>query len=91
MIIKPILTEKAMKMIENKVYCFYVDIDCNRTQVRKNLEKIFDVKIEKVNILNVRGKFKRRGKITGFTRKRKKAIVKLKKDSKDIEFFSQLS
>ena len=51
-------------------------------------EKMFDgAKVESVNTMNYSGKPKRRGMIWGKTAKRKKAIVKLTADSKDIEIF----
>ena len=59
----------------------------NKTQVKDAVEEIFDVKVEKVNIMNYKGKFKRMGKHGGYTNKRRKAIVKLTADSKEIEFF----
>lgn len=51
------------------------------------IEKIFDVKVEKVNIMNYKGKLKRVGRFSGLTNRRKKAIVKLTADSKEIELF----
>ena len=51
------------------------------------MEEIFKVKVDAVNTMNVRGKEKRMGVHTGFTPRRKKAIVKLTADSKPIEFF----
>ena len=47
------------------------------------------LKLKKVNILNVRAKFKRVGRYGGYTNKRRKAIVKLTKDSKDIQLFAE--
>lgn len=51
------------------------------------VEQIFGVKVEKVNIMNYKGKFKRVGRYSGMTNKRRKAIVKLTEDSKEIEIF----
>jgi len=87
-ILKPIITEKAMNMLADKKYCFYVHPDANKIQVREAVEKMFEgVKVDKVNIMNLHGKMKRRGRIVGRTPERKKAIVKLKADSKEIELF----
>ena len=87
---KPVLTEKslALQTEENK-YTFDVDLDANKTEVKIAVEKLFNVKVEKVNILNVRAKFKRVGRYGGYTNKRRKAIVKLTKDSKDIQLFAE--
>lgn len=87
-ILKPIITEKAMNMLGEKKYCFYVHPDANKIQVREAVEKMFEgVKVDRVSTMNLRGKTKRRGKIVGRTSDRKKAIVKLKPDSKEIELF----
>ena len=59
--------------------------------IKEAVEKIFGVKVEKVNTINVRGKLKRQGRTQGYTSKRKKAIVQLTKDSKAIEFFENLA
>ena len=62
--------------------------DANKIQIKEAVEKMFEgVKVDRVNTMNLRGKTKRRGKIVGRTPDRKKAIVKLKADSKEIELF----
>ncbi len=86
-IIRPIVTENSMMQTAERKYTFEVHRDANKTQVRKAVEEVFGVKVEKVNTLNVRGKLKRMGKNQGYTRSWKKAIVKLTADSKTIEFF----
>jgi large subunit ribosomal protein L23 len=77
-IIKPIITEKTVKFtdLDNK-YTFEVKKGANKTQVKQAVEAIFDVKVEKVNIVNVRPKFKRMGKHAGTTSAVRKAIVKV--------------
>jgi large subunit ribosomal protein L23 len=83
---KPIITEKAMSLMAEKKYCFYVHVDANKAQIKEAIEKAFDkVKVEKVYVMNCLGKKKRRGKVVGKKPDRKKAIVKLTNDSKDIE------
>ena len=79
-IIKPWITEKAMMAMEkNNQYYFQVATDANRQQVKEAVEKIFGVKLEKVNILNRKGKPKRlRYWEKGRTPRIKLAIVKLK-------------
>ena len=60
-IIRPIITEKSMDdMAENK-YTFVVDKRANKTEVKKAIETIFDVTVEKVNTMNMLGKIKRQG------------------------------
>ena len=86
---RPIITEASMLAVDEKKYTFEVDVRANKTQVRQAIEEIFDVNVEKVNILNVRAKLKRVGRYAGYTNKRRKAIVKLTEASKDIQLFSE--
>lgn len=90
-IIKPLLSEKSYAGIKDKKYSFIVAKNANKTQIKLAVEEIFGVKVEKVNTANVRGKLKRQGKYEGYTPDYKKAIVKLKADSKTIAFFDSLS
>ena len=86
-IIRPIVTEKSMaEMAENK-YTFEVSKKANKTEIKKAVETIFGVNVEKVNTLNYDGKVERMGRSVGRTASFKKAVVKLTADSKEIEFF----
>ncbi|MDY6325623.1 MAG: 50S ribosomal protein L23 [Catonella sp.] len=90
-ILKPIITEKAMNNQAEKKYTFSVHPEANKTMIKEAVEKMFDgVKVAKVNTLNEDGKTKRRGAVVGKTAKTKKAIVKLTEDSADIEIFKGL-
>ena len=90
-ILKPIITEKSMNAMGEKKYTFLVHPDANKTQVKEAVEKMFEgTKVKSVNTMNLDGKTKRRGMTFGKTAKRKKAIVALKEDSKDIEIFEGL-
>jgi len=84
---RPIITERSSDLMAEKKYTFDVDVKANKTQVKDAVEEIFGVKVEKVNIMNYKGKFKRMGRFGGYTNKRRKAIVKLTADSKEIEIF----
>ena len=84
---RPVNTERSTDLMAEKKYTFDVDVKANKTQVKDAVEEIFGVDVEKVNIMNYKGKFKRMGKHAGYTNKRRKAIVKLTADSKEIEFF----
>ena len=90
-ILKPVLTEKGYDGIASKKYTFFVKKDANKTQIKLAIEKLFDVKVAKVNTVTCKGKLKRMGRHEGYTPDRKKAIVKLAEDSKTIEFFDALS
>lgn len=89
-IIKPVISERSMDITADKKYTFKVAKNSNRTQVKNAIEEIFGVKVEKVNLMNVKGRKKRVGKHIGRTSDIKKAIVTLTKDSKEIEFFQGL-
>ncbi|HHW35786.1 MAG TPA: 50S ribosomal protein L23 [Bacillales bacterium] len=84
---RPVITERSTELMGEKKYTFEVDTRANKTEVKQAIEQIFDVKVEKVNVQNYDGRFKRVGRHTGTTPKRKKAIVKLTADSKELEFF----
>ena len=87
-IIRPIITEKSMAGAVNKVYTFEVAKTANKIEIAKACEEVFKVKVEKVNTLQVRGKFRRQGRNNGgYTRSWKKAIITLAANSKPIEFF----
>lgn len=77
----PIITEKSSDLAQNNTYVFSVDVRANKTQIKKAIENIFDVKVEKVNTVNVKPKKKRVGRYTGKTNRVKKAIVKLSEGS----------
>ncbi|KYG89948.1 50S ribosomal protein L23 [[Bacillus] sp. KCTC 13219] len=84
---RPVITERSSELMTEKKYTFEVDTRANKTQVKDAVEEIFGVEVDKVNIMNYKGKFKRVGKYSGYTNKRRKAIVKLTADSKEIELF----
>lgn len=86
-ILKPLLTEKnaALKEALNKVV-FEVAPDANKIEIKKAVEEAFQVSVESVNVLNVRGKLKRLGRKVGRRRDWRKAVVTLKEGS-TIEFF----
>ena len=86
-IIRSIVTEQSMSIMDQKKYTFEVDVHANKVAVRQAIEKIFGVKVKEVNILNVRGKKKRYGRYEGYTKKRRKAIVTLTPDSDEIKIF----
>ena len=86
-IIKPIITEDSMDKMESNKYSFKVAVGANKSEIKKAVEAIFDVKVSKVNTMNMRGKKKRVGQHLGRTSDWKKAVVTLTEDSKPIEFF----
>lgn len=92
---KPLLSEKSYAKISDKIYTFVVDKNATKVDVKNAIEQIFNVQVEKVNTLNVKGHEKsqntKKGRTVGKTSDYKKAIVTLKRDSKPIAFFESLS
>lgn len=86
-IIKPVVTEQSMADMVEKKYTFVVAKAANKTEIKKAVEKVFGVNVEKVNTMNYDGKVKRMGRSIGKTASYKKAVVKLTAESKEIEFF----
>ncbi|MGL5590914.1 MAG: 50S ribosomal protein L23 [Metamycoplasmataceae bacterium] len=85
----PILTEKTYKQMEDHIYTFAVDKRASKLEIKKAIQFIFEVKIDKINVFNVPKKAKKVGKYSGFTKSYKKAIVTLNKDSASINIFPE--
>ena len=90
-ILKPVMSEKAYDGIHKKIYTFKVARNANKIEIKQAVEQIFGVKVENVHTINVLGKIKRQGMHQGRRPSVKKAYVKLKKDSKGIEFFDSIA
>ena len=75
---KPILTEKSTNLNQFNQYTFRVDLHASSLEIKNAIEKIFKVKVSKVNTSVVRGKLKTFKGITGYKKNYKKAIVTLK-------------
>jgi large subunit ribosomal protein L23 len=85
-IISPIVSEKSYAAAQNKQYSFFIDERVDKSEIKKAIEKIFNVKVLKVSTMNVKAKPKRLGRSVGKRSKKKKAIVTLSKKDK-IDFF----
>ena len=85
-LIRPVISEKSYEQIARHQYTFQVHKDAHKTQVRQAVEELFDVKVERVNILKVQPKPKRRGLHRGIKPGWKKAVVQLRKGD-TIEIF----
>lgn len=83
-ILEPIITEKATELAKMKKYVFRCPISATKTEIKKAVEKIFGVKVKKVNTMIYRGKVKRRGIFLGHRPNFKKAIVTLKEGEIDL-------
>ena len=84
---RPLITEKSMNIAPMGKYVFEVDIDANKIDIARAVEKIFSVDVVKVNTLRVKGKSKRLGRYPeGKTPDWKKAYVTIKPDQR-IDIF----
>ena len=90
-ILEPVVSEESMNAMADNKYTFLVAPEANKSQIKEAVEKMFDgAKVQSVNTINLDGKNRRRGVVTGKTAKKKKAIVQLTEDSKEIEIFQGL-
>ena len=91
-IIRPIITEQSMEDVDIKKYAFEVAKDANKIEIKNAIEEIFGVTVIKVTTTHMRPKEKRQGQYpAGKTKKKKKAVVKLSADSKNIELFEGMA
>ncbi len=82
-LVQPLLTEKITGLRErSNTVGFVVHPEANRVQVKQAVESLLKVKVEKVNLMNVRGKMKRLGRFAGRRSDWKKAFVTLKEGEK---------
>ena len=80
-IIRPLITEQGMHFANQKgAYSFEVNKKANKTQIRNAVERIYNVKVQKVRTSNRKGKYRRRGRHYGVTPSWKKAVVFLDPD-----------
>ena len=87
-ILKPIVSEKSTMVADkNNQVVFRVRTDARKAEIRQAVEKLFDVKVQRVQIANVRGKTKMTGRIKGARSCWKKAYVCLY-EGQDIDFLS---
>ena len=90
-ILRPVITEKSMTGMPDKKYTFLVHPEANKVMIKEAVEKMFPgTKVDKVNTMNLDGKKRRRDISVGYTSRKKKAIVQLTQDSKEIELFEGL-
>lgn len=83
---KPVVTEKSMSLVEENKYTFIVDLGANKIEIRKAVEELFNVKVDKVRTLHVKGKFKRVRNHLGKTSDRKKSYCDAESRSKNSAF-----
>lgn len=90
-ILRPVVTERSMDLMASRKYTFYVHPEANKTMIKEAVERMFPgTKVAAVSTMHLDGKTKRRGTTVGKTSAKKKAIVTLTEDSKEIELFQGL-
>ena len=77
-ILAPVLSEKSYAGATHGTYTFKVHPYSHKTQIRQAVEELFDVKVERVNVIKVQAKPKRRGVFKGTRPAWKKAVVHLR-------------
>jgi large subunit ribosomal protein L23 len=85
-LIAPVVSEKSYSHIPERKYTFRVHQDAHKTQIRQAVEELFEVKVERVNVIKVQSKPKRRGLSRGTRPGWKKAVVQLR-EGYTIEIF----
>lgn len=93
---RPIITEKSAFLSEERglpQYNFAVDLKATKAEIKAEVERIYEVNVEQVNTLIVRGKqrsrYTKRGVITGKSPNYKKAIVTIQ-EGQDIDFYKHI-
>ena len=85
-LLAPVVSEKSYSLIADRKYSFRVHPKAHKTQVRQAVEELFDVKVERVNVSQVKAKPKRRGLHRGTRPGWKKAVVQVR-EGDTIEIF----
>lgn len=88
-LVKPMVSEKSVMLIEENKYSFVVAREANKIEIKQAVEQLFKVKVLSVTTRNLRGKVKTMGRYRGRRPDTKRAIVTLAEGNK-IEIFSNL-
>ena len=88
-IIKPIITEKSNMDMQEGKYTFKVAKKATKVEIKRAVEKLFEVKVLSVNTMTVKGKTKRVGVHTGKTSDWKKAIVTIDTNAGDMKYLAK--
>jgi large subunit ribosomal protein L23 len=78
----PHVTEKASSLVEKNQYTFRVTPEANKVEVKKAIEEIYGVDVVDVRMTSIPAKKRQRGRIEGWTKGYKKAIVRVKEGQK---------
>jgi len=81
-LIAPQITEKATMLAQKNQYVFKIHPEANKNEIKKAIEKLYGIQVLDVKIINIPGKKRRLGRISGWKKGYKKAIVKIKEGQK---------
>ena len=81
-LIAPYITEKSTTLSQKNQYVFRVEKGANKNEIKKEIENLYKVKVMDVKIINVPAKERRLGRISGWKKGFKKAIIKIKEGQK---------
>ena len=88
-IVRPVVTEKSNDAMQEGKYTFEVNKNATKVEIANAVEKLFEVKVLKVNTISVKGKSKRVGYHTGKTSDWKKAIVTIDTNPGDSTYLGK--
>lgn len=88
-IISPIITEKSSEQIALGKYTFKVKKDANKYMIAKAIEELFNVKVLKVNTINMQGKLKKQGRTEGRRANWKKAMIQIDLNPQDVVYLTK--
>lgn len=77
--VKPVITEKSTKAMDENQFTFLVDQDSNKIEIRNAFQKLYNVVVESVNLVVLKPKKRRRGRIVGESKPRRKAVISVQK------------
>ena len=84
----PLVSEKSSRLIENKKFTFLVSKSITKIDIKNYMKVTFDIVATKINIINVKPKKRRRGKIQGESKSKRKAIITVV-DDKSLDKLKQ--
>lgn len=84
-----VVSEKSSQLLEGNKFTFLVTKEATKIDIKNYFKQIFQIDVEKVNIVNVKPKKRRRGKVEGLTAPKRKAIVSVK-DAGNLEKIKEL-
>lgn len=88
-IIAPVITEKSNDGLQEGKYTFKVNRNATKIDIKRAVEKLFEVKVLSVNTINIKGKEKRMGKTSGRTSAWKKAIVTIDTNPTEVKYLAK--